>query len=447
MSQQSLDLRTSLHLVRRHKILVGVVMLLAMLASGAYSFHKPAMLTSTALVALPQNSQSAAAGAAAAANGTTDPYTATQEVIAASNEVLTGALPDVRPIMSLTALRAEINVGSLTPYIISIGAKSKSAADAEATANAVARSYVSYIGSAASPGGRITAQLLEPATTATGPSATKQLVIYVLLGAIAGGLIGMIIALAVGRRDRRLRERDEIADSIGVPVLVSVPAESPRDAAGWTKLLQDYQPGAVDAWRLHKALHQLGLIGVSPAESRAATGSALAVLSLSSDRNALALGPQLAVFAASLGIRTALIIGPQQDTNATATLRVACAAPTTPQRSRNLQVHVMDHDGAGAAPEAALTVVVAVVDGQNPKIPETIRAAMTVLGVSAGAATAGQLARVAASAAADGRDVAGILVADPDPADPTTGRLPQVGRPSQSKMPTRMTGTSTEAWQ
>ena len=58
-----------------------------------------------------------------------------------------------------------------------------------------------------------------------------------------------------------------------------------------------------------------------------------------------------------------------------------------------------------------------------------MRATATVLGVSAGAATAEQLARVAASAAADGRDIAGILVADPDPADHTTGRLPQLARP------------------
>ena len=44
-----------------------------------------------------------------------------------------------------------------------------------------------------------------------------------------------------------------------------------------------------------------------------ATGSSVAVLSLSSDPGAFALGPQLAVFAASLGIPTALVIGPQQD--------------------------------------------------------------------------------------------------------------------------------------
>jgi len=37
--------------------------------------------------------------------------------------------------------------------------------------------------------------------------------------------------------------------------------------------------------------------------------------------------------------------------------------------------------------------------------------------------------------------VAGILVADPDPADPTTGRLPQLGRPTQTHMPTRLAGT------
>ena len=45
------------------------------------------------------------------------------------------------------------------------------------------------------------------------------------------------------------------------------------------------------------------------------------VLSLSSDPRAIALGPQLAVFAASQGIPTALVIGPQQDATVTATLR------------------------------------------------------------------------------------------------------------------------------
>jgi capsular polysaccharide biosynthesis protein len=446
MSQQALDLRTSMLIVRRHKLLVGIVMLLAILGSGAYAMTHPPMLTGTALVVLPQTSQSTAAAAAAGAgNNGTDPYTATQEVIAGSNAVLTNALQNVRPPMTLDALRRDVQVGSLTPYVISISAQSKVAGNAEATANAVASSYIHLIGSANSPVGRVSAQLLESATSATGPTPAKQLIIYALLGAVLGALLGVVIALAVGRHDRRLRERDEIADSIGVPVLVSVSASSPRDAAGWTRLLQSYDPGAVDAWRLHKALHQLGAVGVNPAEPKAASGSSLAVLSLASDRNALALGPQLAVFAASLGIRTALVVGPQQDINATAVLRAACAAPATSQRSRNLQACVVDRNDSGTVPDAALTVVVAVVDGQTPRVAETMRAAVTVLGVSAGAVNAGQLARVAASAAADGRDIAGILVADPDSADPTTGRVPRLVRPDQSKMPTRITGRPTEA--
>jgi hypothetical protein len=105
---------------------------------------------------------------------------------------------------------------------------------------------------------------------------------------------------------------------------------------------------------------------------------------------------------------------------------------------------VSDHDYDAPQPDAALTIVVTVVDGKAPRVADTMHTTTTVLGVSAGAASAEQLARVAASAAADGREIAGIVVADPDPADPTTGRLPQLARPGQRRMPTRMTGAATE---
>ena len=83
-----------------------------------------------------------------------------------------------------------------------------------------------------------------------------------------------------------------------------------------------------------------------------------------------------------------------------------------------------DQHDADRLPGTELAVVVAVVDGQDPHVRRHDAPTTTVLGVSAGAVTAEQLARVAASAAADGRQIAGILVADPDPADHTTGRLP-----------------------
>ena len=37
MSQQALDLRRSTQIVRRHKILVGIVVILGILAGGAYA--------------------------------------------------------------------------------------------------------------------------------------------------------------------------------------------------------------------------------------------------------------------------------------------------------------------------------------------------------------------------------------------------------------------------
>src|SRR5208283_3932873 len=130
-----------------------------------------------------------------------------------------------------------------------------------------------------------------------------------------------------------------------------------------------------------------------------------------------------AVFATSLGIPTALVIGPQQDENAAATLRTACTVPLpTSQNGRGrLRIAVCDANDFDRLPSAMLTVVVAVVDGHTPRMPETMRTTTTVLGVSAGAATAEQLARTAVSAAIDGREIIGLLVANPDPADTTTG--------------------------
>jgi hypothetical protein len=108
-------------------------------------------------------------------------------------------------------------------------------------------------------------------------------------------------------------------------------------------------------------------------------------------------------------------------------------------------VIVNEHGDVSHLPEVLLHLVVGVVDGQAPLVASTMRATKTVLSVASGAVTARQLARVAASAAGDGRAIAGILVADPDPADQTTGRIPQLARPGQHRMPTRMIGAVTEA--
>jgi capsular polysaccharide biosynthesis protein len=448
MSQQSLDLRRSVQIVRRHKILVGVVAILGLLMGAAYAVLKPPLLTGTALIVLPPSAQNTQSG-----QNTVSPYTETQVVVAHSDPVLQAALPSVRPAMSLNELRSEVQVNAVTSYIISVSARSKSAADAEATANAVAESYVTYVNSTRNPAVQVSARLLQPATNATGRKPLEALLFYVPIGAIIGALIGIIAALAIGRGDRRLRERDELANSIGIPVLVSIPVAHPANAAGWTKLFEEYEPGAVDGWRLRKALQQLWpVVDFNQDNGSDSDSFSLAVLSLSSDPGALALGPQLAVFAASQGISTTLLIGPQQDADSTATLRTACAAlpPASARRLSQLRVTVADDsyldDGSylDEQPGSALTVVVVVVDGKTPRVPPTMRTTGIVLGVSAGAATAEQLARAAVSAAADGREILGILVADPEPTDRTTGRVPQLARPRQNKLPTRLRGMTTE---
>lgn len=444
MSQQVVDLRRSVQVARRHWLLVSVITVVGILLGCAYSVLNPPLLTSTALVVFPQSNQSTNA-AASAANGGSNAFTATLEVIATSNQVLSAALPQARPAMSLEQLRHVVSIGSVTTNIISVSAEAKLAGDAETTANAVAASYIKFVDAPTSPIGGQAAALLQPAASASGTKPLEALIVTGFLGGLAGLLIGVIVSLAISRRDRRLRERDEIANSVGLPVLGSFPAARPSDAADWTRLLQDYKPEAVYAWRLRTALRRLGVSEDILYDGSARDRSSLAVVSLATDPGALALGPQLAVFAASLGIPTSLVIGPQQNDNATASLRTACAVPLAAAQDRRsyLRTAVCDTDDFDMLPNAVLTVVVTVVDGDTPRMPDTMRTTATVLGVSAGATTAEQLARTAVSAAIDGREIAGILVANPDSGDHTTGQILRLAKSARHR-PTRLNGIATE---
>ena len=150
---------------------------LGILVGAGYATLYPPMLTSTALVVLPQSDTTTQQSSAPSSGQTTvSPYTATQIVIADSNQVLAAALPNVRPPTSLSKLRSQTQVSAVTSYIISISAKGKTAAEAEATANAVAQSYVAYANSPNSPIEHVSARVLEPATSATGTGPLKALI-------------------------------------------------------------------------------------------------------------------------------------------------------------------------------------------------------------------------------------------------------------------------------
>jgi len=425
MSGQALDLRRSAQIVWRLKPVVAAFIALGFLAGVAYTAVSPAVYQSRALVAIsPSNS------------------IAKQAAVVTSPQVLLPALNGVDRGVPLNTLRNRVFVLSVGYGLMAVVAEASTPGQAIGTANVVARSYIAY--ASAGDGltnGPVPVQLFAPATAASGTGLRWRLFYAAGTGVLVGTLVGVIVALAVGRGKRWLRHRDEIADSIGVPIMASVSVGHPPSRAGWTKLLDAYQPEAADAWRLRRVLRELG-----HADPAAHDGSSVAVLSLAGDRKALALGPQLATFAAKQGIPATLVLDSRPDANVTAALRAACAAaPGSPGRGQP-SVAVINPD-EDALPVGGLVVVVAVVDGQVPRVAATMRATTTVLGVTSGAVTAQQLTRVAASAAGDGRDIMGLLVADPDPDDPTTGRLPQLARLGQRRMPIRMTTAVTETIQ
>ena len=436
MSEQALDLKRSVQIARRHWRAVCAITVLGLVAGTVYAALKPPALTSTALVRI------ASPRAAYSASGAS-----TLVAIASSDPVLSLAQPHIQPPASQQTLRNEFAVQSPTPGILSIEARGRTADQAEDTANAIANAFVEYVTSPKSPSGSTRALVLQPASAATGRPLAVAIAMFGALGLLIGAALGVIGVLAVSRRDRRLWQRDDIADSIGVPVLASVPVIHPADAAGWTNLLTEYEPTAVDARRLSGALDYLGVGRSGSAGLGQSEGVSVAVLSLRSDPGALAFGPQLAAFAASRGIRTHLIVGPRQDPSATAALRAACG--TIPPVGY-LQVTARDQDNAredSGESTAALTVLIAVVDEVAPEVTDGMRAYMAVLAVSAGAATADELARIASSTANRGCRVAGIFVADPDSTDNTTGRLPQLARTTARRAPTRLTGIPMETRQ
>jgi capsular polysaccharide biosynthesis protein len=428
MIEQPLDLRKSLRIAWRHKLVVTIFTAVGLLGGAVYTALEPPTVASTALVVLPATIQD----------------TSTQMLIADSDPVVAAALRNTNLNISVAKLRSQVQVSSPTTNVLSITVHGTTSGEAQTAVNAIANSYVSYVDAPHAPGGSTSAQVLQPAAGASGTALPIYLAMTALLGAIIGCLLGIVVALWIGRGDKRLRTRDEIADSLGFPVLASIPVDRPASTAGWAKLLAEYDPAVTDGWRLRKTLYDLGLADVGSERDAAAAPKVLNVLSLSHDPGALALGPQVAVFAARLGIPTCLVVGAQQGSGFAAGLRAACEASLgdSAKRPGNLHLAADTQVLADGQPGIALAVVVDVVDAAAPKAKSPVRADVTLLGISAGVVTADELARVAVSCADAGRRIEGMLVADPDPVDRTTGRMPQLAPRKQLSMPTRLTGTT-----
>lgn len=265
---------------------------------------------------------------------------------------------------------------------------------------------------------------------------------YALYSAAGAALLSAFAALVVVlrvRRERAVRSRDQIADALGIPVVASMRCQAPRSVAAWTSLLGNYAPHNVEAWTLRQLVRLVtpGHPGslADPADGGTASPSVL-VLTLAEDQQALAVGPQIASFAASTGVRTQLVTA-QMHESANALWAACAGVPPNEQARPGLSVDTRRHVGRSAD----LVVHMAVIDRHRPDLHAAPGRAVTLLAVTAGAATAEDLAKVALAADDAGHPIARIVVVNPDPFDRTTGRLLPSERDTQVSLPSLMTGS------
>lgn len=297
-------------------------------------------------------------------------------------------------------------------------------------------------------------RLVGPASPAQAQPALVRWALFVGLGAAGALLLGGAIVILRGRRDKALRSRDQIADSIGVPVVASVQSRTPRSVAGWMSLLRGYAPGSADGWALHQLLQRFtfeGGAGAQPGPVRRGHGppqeaqhrsARLLVLTLADDPATLAVGPQLASFAAGSGRQTRLVTASHRH-QSTDSLRAACSRIGSVEQPRpGLLVNSLS-DALG---HGELVVHSVTVSRQHPEtdIPR-LDDAVVLLAVSSGGASAEDLARAALAADEAGVPLDGIIVANPDPLDRTTGRLLPADRAVLAPLPSLMTGASEPA--
>lgn len=276
------------------------------------------------------------------------------------------------------------------------------------------------------------------------PAVRTPLVLQMALAALAGAGLDLILAAGIivvaGRRERSLRSRDEIADAVGIPVLASLRSRAPKSVAAWTTLLGAYSPDNVEMWTLRQMLRMVtpghpGSLVTAPQDSQQATH--VVVITLAGDLRALAVGVQLASFAASTGMRTRLVTAQTHDSGDR--LWAACAGvPTEGQPRPGLTVETRP----GGRATGDLSVDLVVIDRVRPVVhlPRVGRSAV-LLAVTAAEATADELARVALAADDAGRPIDRLVVVDADPLDRTTGRLAPAERAQHVVLPSHMTGS------
>lgn len=234
------------------------------------------------------------------------------------------------------------------------------------------------------------------------PSSTLHYVVGGSLGAAAGLIVGLLLVLIRSRRDHRLRFRDEISGATGAPVLGSLYAQTCKTSSAWAKLLQHYEPSAIERWAVRKVLSSLSI---------GRTGSPdLRVVAFADDGPAIAAGTQLAITAAKVGTPTALV---PSNHPVLAPLRAASRI-----HGRSSPCLLLAAEATDPVP-GRLMISLAPVERYEPRLPPSN--STNLIAVSSGSATAEDLARLALAAADAGDGIPGVILINPEPKDPTSG--------------------------
>jgi capsular polysaccharide biosynthesis protein len=414
MREQPVDLRQSLAILRRRWIAIAVAGIIGLCGGFLYALlHAPQHRAAVQII-LPLD----IAGAPwTAAN------TQTQIIIVTSNAVLAPVAESASPPITVQQLQHLVSGSAEGANVLRIEVRAPTATRAVDLAGAVASQYQKYVKTHNQVAG-LTIQIGN-ATPVTPPSLLSLAARDGLLGLAAGLIVGTVVVLIRGRRDRRLRQRDQIAGAIGVPVVASTDAEQYKSVADWIHLLERFDPSAMKAWTLRRVLRDL-----VPAQF---TGEVtIHVVCFAGDKSALAIGPELALFAAGSGIPTRL--APDENV-ALEPLIAACAALRGSNQVDQLLTFGSEHDmsfGRMGRPirwdddpaliEPHLVVSVVAVEPSRPELNSIV--GPTILAVSSGFAVVDDLARVALASARAGLGIDGIVVVNPEPADSTTGLLP-----------------------
>jgi capsular polysaccharide biosynthesis protein len=389
------------------------------------------------------------------------------------------------------------------------------------------------------------ASIAQPAAPATGPDPLFRPVTPGLVGGLLLGVLAAALVALRARRDPRLRTRDDLADAVASSVLADIRSRRQRSVAEWLALFETYVASPVDAWAFRRLLRALSSMtdaassgqGSGPTSGRLEHPRSVTVVTVAGDVRGLAIAPQLAAFAASVGITTDFLLASSHD--AAASMWAACSAErgSAPRPGLRLEVKpegpvlrdglslpaagsfdelVMGGVGRGSAgewweaaigtidasddidgepgqvddevdddglradsfyedeetevlrrpalgptppaterlpllyparerPAADLTIVLVVADPQEPSLDGVPSTEVTVLALAPGVSTREQLARLAVAVDDAGRRIDGIVVADPDPSDRTTGRHTLDERSRQAPLPLRVTGISSSS--